>query len=546
MEKMKRLKKVLAVILAAAMSVSLGAVSLAAPADTTLKVDPVAGHTYTAYQLFVGDLAADGETLSNVKWGSNAASSVTYKKDGADVTISPVAGEAVPQEVLEYLAGLDSKTDPQDGTPEAAAQDTADIISAWVAGTGTAVTADGITVKTGYYVVKDTYTDPAADQTTTLSTVVCEVVGPTTITPKAGTTEHKKEVLDINDTTDPELDFNALIGVDDSKWDKSADHDFGDHVPFRLTTTIGSDFAKYDSYYLAVSDTLKDGLKLDQDSILVYVDGELATEGTGAGQYSLTAANKSFKVEFTKLNGNEKAAAGKDVVIVYTATLDADTAVIGNPGNWNESYAEFSNNPNGDQSGKGKTPVSTAVVFTYKTEVDKVEPDGDGTKPLKGAEFTLTKKLKNGETVVAVIKYDENGNVTTKTADGTATSQGDATKFSFNGLDDGVYTLTETVTPNGYNTIAPVTFMIAATHTNSVTNGITSLEVKNEDGSAFTGDIEFTKIADSAGIATSALNQKGTVLPTTGGIGTTMFYIIGSILVIGAGVVLVARRRMQQ
>ena len=519
MEKMKRLKKVLAVILAAAMSVSLGAVSLAAPADTTLKVDPVAGHTYTAYQLFVGDLAADNTTLSNVKWGNDViTTAITYTAGEESKTVTPVKDAAVPQDFLEYVAALASDT-----------QATANTIGAWVTGEGTTISSTDTTVKTGYYVIKDAYTDANAEQTTTLSTYICEVVGPTEVTPKAGTTEHKKEVLDINDTEDPELDLSGLINVDEDQWDKSADHDFGDHVPFKLTTTIGSDFAKYNEYYLAVTDTLKDGLKLDQDSILVYVDGELATEGTGAGQYSLTAANKSFKVEFTKLNGNEKAAAGKDVVIVYTATLDGEDAniVIGNPGNWNESYAEFSNNPNGNQSGKGKTPVSTAVVFTYKTEVDKVEPDGDATKPLKGAEFTLTKKLADGTTKeVAVIKSD------------------DATKFSFEGLDDGVYTLTETVTPDGYNTIDPVTFQIKATH--DETNGITVLDVTNEDGTPFTGDIEFTKIATSGEITTSVLNQKGTVLPTTGGIGTTMFYIIGSILVIGAGVVLVARRRMQQ
>ena len=327
-------------------------------------------------------VTADGKTLSNVKWGTDAVTSAISYTVGAETkTVTPSAGAVVPQDFLEYVAAL---------TSDALA--TANTIGAWVTGTGTTITSSDTTVKTGYYVVKDAYTNATADQTTTLSTYICEVVGPTEVSPKAGTTEHKKEVLDVNDTTDTALDLTNLIGVEEG-WDKSADHDFGDHVPFKLTTKIGSDFANYNSYYLAVSDTLKDGLKLDQNSIKVYVDGTLATEEMKMASTLLQKADKSFKVEFTKLNGNAKAAAGKDVVIVYTATLDGTDAniVIGNPGNWNESYAEFSNNPNGDQSGKGKTPKSTAVVFTYKTKANKVEPEGSSTKPLAGAEFTLTK-----------------------------------------------------------------------------------------------------------------------------------------------------------
>lgn len=535
---MKSFKKMMALVIAMVMTLAMGVTAFAAPTDTTLKVNsPVDGHTYTAYQLFVGDLAKDGKTLSNVKWGSNAiTTAISYTVDGNSKTVTPSVGGVVPQDFLEYVATLTSNT-----------QNTANTIGAWVTGAGTAISSTDTTVKTGYYVIKDAYTDASADQTTTLSTYICEVVGPTTVAPKAGTTEHKKEVADVNDTTDTALDLTNLIGIDSSKWSDSADHDFGDKVPFKLTTTIGSDFAKYESYYLAVSDTLKDGLKLDQDSIKVYVDGELATEGTDAGTYSLTKDEKSFKVEFTKLNGNAKAAAGKDVVIVYTATLDGNDAniVIGNPGNWNESYAEFSNNPNGDQSGKGKTPKDTAVVFTYKTDVDKVEKDGNSTKALAGAEFTLTKALAGGTTkTIAVVKYDKDGKVTTKTADGTATSEGDATKFVFNGLDDGTYTLTETVTPNGYNTIDPVTFVVSATHDATANSGITALTVKDSAGNDFSGELTFTATAASGTIETDILNQKGSVLPSTGGIGTTIFYIVGAILVVGAGILLVTRRRM--
>lgn len=521
---MKNFKKVLALLVAVLM-IAASVSALAAPVDTTLSVNAVEGHKYYAFQLLKGDLNDAGDKLSNVVWGDDAAASITY----GDKTVAPVAGEAVPEDFLTYLSGLASDS-----------QETADTITAMVKGDGTEIPAGGLTVKTGYYVVKDAYVDPTADQETTLSTMMCEIVGPTTLTPKAGTTEHKKEVADINDSTEVALDLSNLKDIDSSKWDDSADYDFGDSVPFKLTTTIASDFAKYDNYYLAVNDNLLNGLKLNASSIVVYVDGVQATEGTGDGEYTVTATETTFKVEFTKLNGNTNAAAGKEVVVYYTATLDAATATIGETGNWNESFAEFSNNPNGDQQGKGHTPKDTAVVFTYKTDVDKINKER---QPLVGAEFTLTKKLQNGGTVdVAVVKFTSEGVETTKVADGTSTSEGDATKFSFKGLDDGIYTLTETVTPDGYNTIDPVTFQIVATHNGE--GHITDLDVKNEDGTAFTGNLEFTKSAPQGTLATSVINQSGSTLPSTGGIGTTIFYVAGGILVLAAVILLVTKRRM--
>lgn len=558
---MKNFKRILSIVLAMTMVLAMGVTASAAPADETLKVNGVEGHTYTAYQLLVGDLAGDGKTLSNVKWGTDVAASITYKEKAPNATtftvdkiIAPKAGDPVPQEVLDYMASLSSGTNltAENGTAETAGQATADILAAWVkddATAGQVIPPAGLTVKTGYYVIKDAYTnqDPNAEQTTTLSTVMCRVVGPTTVTPKAGKTEHKKEVLDINDTTDVKLDLTKLKDVDKDKWDDSADHDFGDHVPFKLTTKIGSDFAKYTNYKLYVMDILKDGLKLDKGSVEVYVGGVLATKGTEAGQYTLVEEDKKLEVKFNNLTANTNAGAGKEVVVYYTATLDKDTAVIGNPGNWNESWAEFSNDPNGDQDGMGKTPKDTAVVFTYQTIVDKVNKELD---PLAGAEFTLTKSLQDGTTKdIAVIKFKKNADntytTTTTTADGTSTSTGDAVRFCFEGLDDGTYTLTETVTPNGFNTIDPVTFNVVATHKNSDPDGeIESLEIKNTDGSDFDGKLTFTTVAATGTISTSVVNQKGAELPSTGGMGTTIFYIVGAMLAIGAAVVLVTKKRM--
>ena len=143
--------------------------------------------------------------------------------------------------------------------------------------------------------------------------------------------------------------------------------------------------------------------------------------------------------------------------------------------------------------------------------------------PLAGAEFTLTKKLADGTTkTVAVVKSE------------------DGTEFSFNGLDDGEYVLTETQTPAGYNTIDPITFTVTAEHDIiSDDPQLTSLS-----GDAVTGEIAFNASTDNGTLDTTVINQKGSTLPHTGGMGTTVLYVIGGILVIGAGVVLVARKRI--
>ena len=571
---MKKFSKILSVALLVALVLSLGVSSAFAAEKTTLTVSsPVPGHTYTAYQLFVGDVDASRTKLSNVKWGVDVASSITYKAKASetattftvDTNYSPVAGQAVPQDILDYLASLSSATATD------AAQGTADIISAWVTGDGTTIPATGVleNVDFGYYVVKDAYTDPTQPTLSTISTAMCQVVGPTTITPKAGTTEHKKEVLDVNDTTDPVLSFDNLIGVDADKWSKTADHDIGDQVPFKLTTTIASDYGKYDTYYLAVSDTLGAGLSLNQNTIKVYVDGELAAaydETNAPNGYKLTVNGQTFKVEFTDLKQNAKAAANKDVVVVYTATL-LDTCVIGNPGNKNESYAEYSNNPNDGQNGKSKTPTDTSVVFTFKTDVDKIDPEGNA---LPKAGFTLYKKVYNeaalnGKTNVAGTtpagaKADTFPSGEFWYEVGTIEPSAAGTNFEFKGIDDGTYKLVESVTPDGYNTMDPITLVVTATEaadTNSETGySITFLDAGNDDfaaapdGNGGTVTFDRVKAADKAvangEIYSEIVNNSGTQLPSTGGIGTTIFYVVGGVLVLAAIILLVTKKRMSE
>lgn len=542
----------MALVVACVMMLSLSMTAFAAPADTTLKVNVVDGHTYKYFQLFTGDLA-DGK-LSNVLWGADAAASITYKEKASaeateftvENTVTPVAGQPVPQAVLDYLASLTGKTETD------AAQATADIISTWVKGDGTAVAGTDVTVKTGYYVIKDSYTDATKDQTTTLSTTVVEVVGPTTVAPKAGITEHVKKVLDINDTSDTQINLTGLKNIAEG-WQDSADYDIGDKVPFQLTTTIASDFTKYNKYYLQVSDTLGAGLTLNQDSIEVYVNGVKATAGEANaedGTYNVAVSGQTFTITFAKLNANTNAAAGKNVVVYYNATLQGDNVVFGNDGNPNTSYVTYSNNPNGDQSGTTETPEDKVVVFTYRPEITKYKDEAKSGNELAGAGFTLYKEVKDavtGSKTGAAIKAElatQNASINAAALeDGknyivkTMTMlDGKTNVFEFKGIDDGTYVLVETTIPAGYNAFVAEKIVVTATHdTESADPKLTALTADKV--------VTTTNITDGS-LKGNVINNSGSTLPSTGGIGTTIFYVIGAILVLGAGIVLITRRRM--
>ena len=211
------------------------------------------------------------------------------------------------------------------------------------------------------------------------------------------------------------------------------------------------------------------------------------------------------------------------ITVEYTATLN-ENAVLGSAGNLNNVYLEYSNNPNKSEAGNnetGNTPADKVIVFTYKTIINKV--DGED-KPLTGAEFTLEKYNKETDEweAIAVVKNDE------------------GTTFTFSGLDDGDYRLTETKTPAGYNTIEPIEFTITAEHDVLSDNpALTSLS-----GNATTGEITFTSSTTEGSLSADVVNKAGSTLPETGGMGTTIFYILGGLLVLFAVVLLVSKKRM--
>lgn len=340
-----------------------------------------------------------------------------------------------------------------------------------------------VDVPEGYYLIKDK-DNSLTGEDDVYTTYIVQVSKDLKITPKADKPQSEKKVKDTNDT----------IG-DTTGWQDSADYDIGDDVPFQLTGTVTSKYADYKAYKFVFHDRESAGLTFNADSVKVYVDGKQITSG--------------YEVK-----------AGSKITVEYTSQLN-DKAVIGSAGNPNTMHLEYSNNPNDDQGGEtGKTPDDTVIVFTYKTIINKVDASGAA---LKGAEFKLYKVMKDGsEKEVAVVKNPE------------------GTTFTFNGLDDGDYILRETTTPDGYNSISDIKFRITASH--DVLSESPAL--KDLTGDKVTGEIELTADKTAGSLTSNIVNQKGSELPETGGMGTTAMYLVGGVLVAGALLLLITKRRM--
>ena len=288
----------------------------------------------------------------------------------------------------------------------------------------------------------------------------------------------------------------------------------------------------YDTYTYIVNDTMSAGLTFN-NNVAVTIDG--ATYG----DFTVAQNDQSFTITFNNFI-NQKKNAGKDIVITYSATINEKALTTDKE--TNTVNLEYSNNPN-DNTSKGKTPDKSVYVYDFDIVIDKCTGDETNVKRLPGAEFVLyktvdSKKLyyfyDNTEKKVNWIELADDAKVVAAIEANTITkvttdSNGAAT---FQGLDSGTYYLHETAAPAGYNLLKEdVKVEITATYGDD--GRITSSSATSTDN----GQYQQTQ---------KVKNKSGIQLPSTGGIGTTIFYVLGAVLVIGAGVLLVTRRRMNK
>jgi len=431
--------------------------------------------TYESYQIFTGDLSTDETTLSNIKWGNGIT-------DAGKTALQTKYGVSSAAELAEVLGAKDFTASQ--------AEEFAKEAGKYLRNAG------GLTgLAAGYYLVQNkTVGDHEA-----YTNYILKVVKNVTVEPKTSVPSIEKKVKDTNDTTGKTTD-----------WQDSADYDINDDVPFQLTATLPNNFATYDKYYLEFADTLSLGLTYNKDAKVFLVNGSDETDVTSS--FTIAEDGSSFKIN--DLKSISGVTASSKIVVRYTAKLNSN-AVIGSAGNPNTVKLIYSNNPNA--TGTGETTPDTVVVFTYKVVVNKVKEDKK--TPLEGAGFTLYKKDSSGN-------WNAVGNEITG-----------VTTFTFSGLDDGDYKLSETTVPDGYNKASDVEFTVTAKHDED-SDAPKLTELKG------TGSLEFTSNTTDGSLTTNVVNKKGSVLPSTGGMGTTILYVIGSILVLVAAILLITKKRM--
>ena len=505
---MKHIKKLASLLLVLVMVFALATTAFAEETAYSITINNSAkDHTYEAYQIFTGDLS--GTTLSNIVWGSGVSE----------------AGQTALGDAAAKAETLKTEADAK-----AFAKAVAPYLTT-AAGSANTVTDGKYVISglaAGYYLVKDQDGSLTGDADAYTEYII-KVVSDTTATPKSSVPTVEKKVKDTNDST----------GVT-SDWQDSADYDIGDSIPFQLKATLANNVSSYTTYKVVFHDTLSKGLTYNNDA-KVYIGG---TETNG---FTVTATvNADGTTTLTVSCDDVKAlGAGNSSVITveYTVKLN-ENAVLGSAGNPNEVYLEYSNNPNKSENGNnetGETPKDVVIVFTYKTIINKVDSEN---APLTGAAFKLEKLIKGKDGAA-----DTWTTVKEFTVDETTTS------FTFSGLDDGQYKLTETKTPAGYNTIDPIYFVIEATH--DVTADAPTLKTLNayltdangnkqtemKDGESVNIDLGTVDLT-AGSITTTVVNKSGSELPSTGGIGTTIFYVLGGVLVLAAVVLLVTKKRM--
>lgn len=494
---MKLFKKITGFILAFAMILAIAMPSVVMAEETyTLTLDnTVTGHTYEVYQIFTGKLSTKGNkrVLSDLVWGSGVKANAYNEtaKEKANTLTDETKAKAFAKELVDEKKLSDTKK-----TKESAAGFTV---------------IDGLAA--GYYLVKDT-DDSLKEKHDSYTAYILQVVGNDSVKVKSDVPTSEKKVKDINDSTETTL----------GGWQDSADWDIGDVIPFKIEGTLPNNYTSYNTYTLKFHDKEEKGLTFNKDSVKVYVDDQLINAG-----YRIEESNSdncTFEVIFDNMKSIEEATNNSTVRVEYTSTLNED-AVLGKLGNKNTMHMEFSNNPNNEQGGEfGKTPDDTVIVFTYKVDVNKVDEQGN---KLTGAEFTLEKKIKGTPDTWKKIQK----------VSGTADDL-----FEFKGIDDGEYRLTETKAPDNYDKLsAPIYFTVTASHVDGATPYLDKFSGNITSGNV--GTMTFTANKDSGILSTKVVNKPGSSLPETGGMGTTILYVAGAVMILAAGAFLVMQKKAE-
>lgn len=523
-------------------------------AENTDATNPNRKTQFVAYQIFnakvVDGTSASDKVVSDVAWAENVteptqASIINAIKQSAgyDSSKSKLPEDKTPtaQDVADWMAD-----NLQDASWVVNNGDLLDTIADLVKGTtpamprgasSAAFAADDTSISfknSGYYLfltddssigTKDSYSELRQTGTSPIFAVVGGSA--VEVTEKTGIPTVTKKIKD---------------DKSGARWADKADSQVGQDVKYQLTGTVAENVASFDSYYYEFRDELSAGLTVTDASIKVFAGSDRAsaveiTSGftpevknaeNGAGQ-TLTVKFDNLKLAVANLSSSTK------IFVEYTAQLDPNKAVVGGEGNENTVKLIYSNNPMSD--GKGESVPDTVRDYTYALKLVKGD-SADETAKLSGVKFTI--QATGADEGDGTKFVQEDGSLGADSYEFTTDRNGE---INIKGLDAGTYTVEETHTLDGYNTLPKFTFTITADGLGN-DEGNNNLSVSaTKNGS----DLVMKPSVDNGTVTLTVKNKKGSGLPLTGLNGVTFTWIAGgAVLCIGVAHLIRSRKQAEE
>ena len=559
---MKTNKRTLA-ILTAGLLIATPVVStgITAFADTITVNNSTSGYSYSAYKIFSGDIS--GGKLIHIDWApSNEFNSATFitKLQADSLLGTDFSNISSANDAVLILIGYNETTDVAKLAQFAKLAKECVVSAAGTQNAQTGTTYPITVSDSGYYLIEETNSD--SDEP--ISRYMLKVAGDTTVDPKRPQPSLTKVITNSNPNDDGSANTASI----------------GDIVSYEITSAV-PDRTGYDKYFFIINDTLESGLSFNESSVAVSIGETPLTKNTDYYIKTTGIGSKTFEIVFNNFI-NRTEAIGTPITVTYNATVN-NNATAGNSAadaNTNTASLTYSNNPNITSDGHsdypnepdsddpvGKTPDQTTYTYLTEIVIEKVDKTNHNVK-LPNAKFELTGASLNSvlhesglyvknnaanpayylltdgtytltppttplpSTYISDQKYAFTiaSSVSASETKVTAYGESDATGIlTFGKLGEGTYTIIETAPPTGYNKLsAPIKVEITAT--------------PSSEGCSWTytpltgGSFDQNKLTIE--------NASGATLPSTGGIGTKLFYIIGSLLVLGSIVLLVTKKRM--
>jgi len=536
---MKTMKRMMSLLLMTLLLVSLLAVPASAVTGTYSIhiVTPDTNHTYEIYQIFKGDLNSSN-ILTNIVWGSGVTSAGQTAMGDAGTKAGSISTVAAAEEFGEFLGKNNYLNTSSKVTLSAPAN--YDSANGYYHTTVT---------EQGYYLIKDQNGTLTGDHAYT--SYILKVAGNVEVSPKNGKPTLTKQVSKSEKV-------NYTDGISSC---------IGDTVYFALSASMHSGISYYEHYYLRFDDTMPTGLSYTAPVGLFIGQGSDYNTYTqiDPSKYTIDVAGQNFSVTVKDAQAASLEATGHSLLVqdkvlfIYSAevlnTIGINAVEVGG-GNINRVTLQFSNDPNEaydpasqpNPSSMGNTAEMTADVYSYAIQMTKVD-SVDNSKKLGGAQF-IVYRYKGSSAVKEYLTFDANGyftgcvDVDTNPASVVTTSSvDDATKgtLTLKGLSSGTYHFKEITPPSGYNLLTVDVSLTITGGINSATGNLETFE-----GSVTNSALPVTVERSTGTVMFSIANRAGTTLPSTGGMGTAVFYVTGAVLVLGAATLLLTKKRGTQ